>query len=173
MSEAAPGWAPMKVRFLARNRLIAALTRGTVIVEAASRSGALSTANWASRLNRVLMGVPGPVTSAPSQGVHQLLRTGAASLVTGAADVLELVGASGTHLLEEPRGPERRRDRLPAMSQHVLDAVPLSRGASTDSIARVAGLGLVEVGSCLERLRADGFVDSTDSGWRLAALAHA
>src|SRR4029078_13034542 len=78
VSELAPGCAPTRLRFLARNRVIAALTRGTVVVEAAVRSGALNTANWANRLHRTVMGVPGPVTSAPSQGVHQLIRTGAA-----------------------------------------------------------------------------------------------
>ena len=59
-----------------RNRLIAALTRGTVVVEAAARSGALNTANWAQRLNRFVMGVPGPVTSACSVGIHHLINRG-------------------------------------------------------------------------------------------------
>ncbi|WP_278259284.1 DNA-processing protein DprA [Nocardioides convexus] len=71
VSEAPPGAAPFRMRFLARNRLIAALGRGTVVVEAALRSGALNTSTWAERLNRVVMGVPGPLTSAASQGVHQ------------------------------------------------------------------------------------------------------
>ena len=73
-----PAGCPTKVRFLSRNRLIAALTSGTVVVEAAVRSGALNTATWAEGLKRVVMGVPGPVDSAPSAGVHQLLRSGAA-----------------------------------------------------------------------------------------------
>ncbi len=104
VSELPPGCAPTRLRFLSRNRLIAALTRGTVVVEAAIRSGALNTANWATKLHRPLMGVPGPVTSAPSQGVHQLIRTGAATLVTTGAEVLELVGVAGDHLVEPPRG---------------------------------------------------------------------
>lgn len=172
VSELPPGSAPTRLRFLARNRLIAALTRGTVVVEAAVRSGALNTANWAGRLNRVLMGVPGPVTSAPSQGVHQLVRTGAATLVTSGEDVLELIGVSGAHLVEEPRGPVRQRDRLSLRQQQVLDAVPVASGARSDSIARAAGLGLVEVRSGLVRLHALGLVDEGPDGWRLAALAH-
>ena len=79
VAEVPPGCAISRGRFLSRNRLIAALTKGTVVVEAAARSGALNTASWATRLNRLLMGVPGPVTSAQSQGVHELIRTGAAS----------------------------------------------------------------------------------------------
>ena len=70
VSETPPGGTPQRIRFLARNRVIAALCTGTVVVEAAIRSGALNTANWTERLSRVLMGVPGPVTSAASQGVH-------------------------------------------------------------------------------------------------------
>ena len=171
VSELAPGCAPTRLRFLARNRLIAGLTRGTVVVEAAVRSGALNTANWASRLNRAVLGVPGPVTSAPSQGVHQLIRSGAATLVTSGAEVLEVVGVAGEHLVEEPRGPSRPRDRLSHRDQQVLDAVPVSSGAQADSIARTAGVGLVEVRGALTRLGQRGLVQQTARGWRLAALA--
>ena len=141
VSELAPGCAPMRVRFLSRNRVIAALSRGTVVVEAAVRSGALNTASWTSRLNRPLMGVPGPVTSAPSEGVHQLIRSGAATLVTRADDVLELTGLMGEHLVEVARAPTTARDRLTPRQQRVLEAVPVVRSAPADSIARTAGLG--------------------------------
>lgn len=172
VSETPPGGAPMRIRFLARNRLIAALTVGTVVVEAAVRSGALNTANWAGRLNRVLMGVPGPVTSASSQGVHQLVRSGAATLVTTGADVLEEIGAPGEHLVPEPRGAERRRDRLTHRQARVLDAVPVVSGARVDSIARTAGLGLREVQGALTKLAALEMVRHDGDGWRLAAPAH-
>ena len=172
VSEVAIGCSPTRLRFLARNRLIAALGRGTVVVEAAVRSGALNTANWAGRLNRTVLGVPGPVTSAPSQGVHQLIRTGAATLVTSGAEVLEMVGGAGEHLVEEPRARSRPRDRLSWRDQQVLDAVPVSTGARADSIARTAGLGLLEVRSALTRLQRSGLVVAGEAGWRLAALAH-
>jgi DNA processing protein len=172
VSEVPIGCSPTRLRFLARNRLIAALSRGTVVVEAAVRSGALNTANWAGRLNRTVLGVPGPVTSAPSQGVHQLIRTGAATLVTSGAEVLEMVGGAGEHLVEEPRARTRPRDRLSWRDQQVLDAVPVSTGARADSIARTAGLGLLEVRSALTRLQRAGLVVSGEAGWRLAALAH-
>lgn len=171
MSEAPPGCAPTRVRFLARNRLIAALAQGTVVVEAAARSGALNTANWTVRLNRLLLGVPGPVTSAQSEGVHHLLRQGAASLVTSGADVLELVGRAGEHLLEEPRGPATPRDRLSVRHRQVLDAVPVSQGAGSDSVARAAGLGVLEVRTALSHLEGLGLVEWGDDGWRLASLA--
>jgi len=171
-AEVAIGCSPTRLRFLARNRLIAALGRGTVVVEAAVRSGALNTANWAGRLNRTVLGVPGPVTSAPSQGVHQLIRTGAATLVTSGAEVLEMVGGAGEHLVEEPRARSRPRDRLSWRDQQVLDAVPVSTGARADSIARTAGLGLLEVRASLTRLQRSGLVVAGEAGWRLAALAH-
>lgn len=171
VSELAPGCAPTRIRFLARNRLIAALTKGTVIVEAAVRSGALNTANWADRLSRRVMGVPGPVTSAPSAGVHQLLRTGAAGLVTSGDDVLELVGVSGDHLVTELRDVERRRDRLPRRDAQVLDAVPVTRPAEPDSIARTAGVRLVDVQAALVRLERQDFVIRTGGGWVLGAAA--
>jgi DNA processing protein len=172
VSEVPPGCAPTRGRFLSRNRLIAALTRGTVVVEAAARSGALNTASWAGRLNRHLMGVPGPVTSAQSQGVHQLIRTGAASLVTAADEVLEIVGEAGTHLATPPRGPSRRRDRLPPRDARVLDAVPLARPAAVDSIAATAGMALLDVQAALRRLTKDGLVELVSQGWRLTPAAN-
>jgi DNA processing protein len=168
VSELAPGCAPTRLRFLARNRLIAALTKGTVVVEAAVRSGALNTASWAARLNRPLMGVPGPVTSAPSEGVHQLIRSGAATLVTRADDVLELTGSMGEHLPEPVRAPTTPRDRLGRAQQQVLEAVPLVSPASSESIARTAGLGLAQVRSTLDGLVQRGLVERLPTGWRLA-----
>ena len=153
VSELPPGCAPTRVRFLSRNRLIAAMTAGTVVVEAAVRSGALNTANWATRLNRVLMAVPGPVTSAPSEGTHELVRTGAAGLVTRAEHVLELVSPSGTHVTRQPRAEERPRDRLSRTEARVLEAVPLARPATVASIARTAGLATGTVLDALLALR--------------------
>jgi DNA processing protein len=91
--------------------------------------------------------------------------------VTSGAEVLEMIGSSGEHLVEEPRGAVRPRDRLSVRHQQVLDAVPVSAGARADSIARTAGLGLLEVRSTLTRLAGHGLVEHTEDGWRLAALA--
>ena len=172
VSETVPGGAAMRVRFLTRNRLIAALTGGTVVVEAALRSGALNTANWAGRLNRQVMGVPGPVTSAASAGVHQLIRTGAATLVTSGAEVLEVTGAAGEHLLATPRGRDRPRDALTDRQRLVLDAVPVARGATSASIARLVGVSADQTHASLLELEIRGMVEAGEDGWRLAALAH-
>ncbi len=167
VSEAPPGSAPFRIRFLARNRIIAALARGTVVVEAAVRSGALNTASWSDRLHRTVMGVPGSVFSAPSEGVHELLRCGAASLVTHGGDVLELLGEPGEHLIDVPRAPEHPRDLLTVRARQVLDAVPAARAAPVASIALVAGLAPEEVESLLQALVVDGHVEQTPAGWRL------
>ncbi len=170
-SEVPPGAAPTKLRFLSRNRMIAAVSLGTVVVEAAVRSGALNTANWAGLMSRVVMGVPGPVTSAPSEGVHELIRTRGAALVTRGSDVLELVSVSGESALPPRRAPDRPRDRLSEVELRVLDAVPVSSAAPRESIARTAGLAEPTVGQMLERLVAAGFVETSGQGWRLAADA--
>jgi DNA processing protein len=88
VAEAPPGAGPTRTRFLARNRIVAGLAEGTVVVEGALRSGALNTAHWSTNLHRSLMGVPGPVTSAASAGVNQLIRLGQASMVATAQDVI-------------------------------------------------------------------------------------
>lgn len=90
--EVAPGAAPTKHRFLSRNRLIAATTAATVVVEAGWRSGSLNTAGHAAALGRSLGAVPGPVTSAASAGCHRLIREFDAQIVTSADDAYELLG---------------------------------------------------------------------------------
>lgn len=172
VSELAPGCAPSRVRFLARNRLIAALSQGTVVVEAAVRSGALNTANWAGRLNRVVMGVPGPVTSAPSEGVHELIRTGAAQLVTRGEHVLELLGPAGSFLSPRPTAPSTAWDRLPLHEQRVLEAVPLVASAPTTSVARTAGVSVAAATTSLIRLREAGWVSAAEGRWRRADRLH-
>ncbi|NEA77469.1 DNA-processing protein DprA, partial [Streptomyces sp. SID13588] len=122
LGELPPGEHPTPSRFVTRSRVIAALTRGTVVVEAALRSGALVTARAAERLGRPVMGVPGPATSGLSAGVHELLR-GQAHLVTDAAEIVELVGEIG-ELAPEKRGPLVPRDLLSPEAASVLAAMP-------------------------------------------------
>lgn len=94
ISEWPPGQRPSRQRFLMRNRIIAALGRGTVVVEAAEHSGTMSSARYAEELGRPLMAVPGPVTSATSAGCHALTRAGRAICVTSAADITACLAQS-------------------------------------------------------------------------------
>lgn len=168
VSEIPLGGAPMRVRFLARNRLIAALAGGTVVVEAALRSGALNTANWAAGLGRPLMGVPGPVTSVASEGVHEMIRFRDAALVTRADEVLEVVSAAGQHALPFRRATADAREQLSIEARQVLDAVPVQHPAETSSVARTAGLRASRVKELLLELHGAGHVACRDGLWRLA-----
>jgi DNA processing protein len=167
VSEVPPGSAPHRTRFLVRNRVIAALTRGTVVVEAALRSGSLSTAHEAERLGRPVLGVPGPVTSEQSRGVHRALRQGAL-LVTSAAEVVEAVGGIGVDLAPEPSGRVDPRDALDPLAARVLDAVPVRRAVTLDSVARTAGVTPAETAAALGLLELAGFVRLGPEGWALA-----
>ncbi|WP_454300803.1 DNA-processing protein DprA [Salana multivorans] len=93
-SEMPPGATPTKWRFLARNRILGALSGATVVVEAGYRSGSLNVAARAAELGRPVGAVPGPVTSAASAGTHRLLHEGIAALVTDAADITALFGSA-------------------------------------------------------------------------------
>ncbi|NLE70557.1 MAG: DNA-protecting protein DprA [Actinomycetales bacterium] len=163
VSEVPPGSAPAKVRFLQRNRLIAAVTTATVVVEAAWRSGALSTARRAAELLRPVGAVPGPVTSAMSAGCHRLLREGSAVCVTDAAEVLELVGPTPA---PEPATVPRPGDDLDPVERRTLDALPVRRAVPEDVLARTAGLALPEVRAALGRLELVGLARREGGAWR-------
>ncbi|MFD8738563.1 DNA-processing protein DprA [Streptomyces sp. NPDC059618] len=169
VGELPPGEHPTPSRFVLRNRVIAALTRGTVVVEAAYRSGALVTARAAQRLGRFTMGVPGPATSALSAGVHELLR-GEAVLVSDAADVAELVGDMG-ELAPDRRGPVLPRDLLEPGAGRVLAALPARDPAGAEEIARRAATSTDDAVGRLYELRALGFVERHGDGWKLTRQA--
>ncbi|MFH9552298.1 DNA-processing protein DprA [Streptomyces sp. NPDC051445] len=169
IGELPPGDHPTPSRFILRNRLIAALTRGTVVVEAAYRSGSLVTARAAQRLGRHTMGVPGPATSGLSAGVHELLR-GEAVLVTDAAEVVELVGDMG-ELAPDRRGPALPRDLLEPAARRVLAALPARRPAAVDEVAREARTTPDDAVARLYELRALGYVERHGDGWKLTRQA--
>ena len=91
VSEVLPGMHPIPSRFLTRNRIIAALSQATLVVEAAFRSGSLRTARDAAELMRPVMAIPGPISAPTSEGCHRLIGERAAELVTSVADAFELV----------------------------------------------------------------------------------
>ncbi|CAL9437443.1 hypothetical protein SUDANB121_02189 [Nocardiopsis dassonvillei] len=163
VSERPVGARPGAKDFLVRNRLIAALTPGTVVVEAGRRSGALNTAAHAVELHRVLMAVPGPVTSAMSVGCHLLLRDRQAACVTCADDVLDQIGPLGG----VPPGPVRLSAELAPESARVLAAVPRSGGGPA-VIARACGRDLESTMRALGLLAAAGLVERCPAGWRPA-----
>jgi DNA processing protein len=174
VSESPPGYAAQARRFLVRNRLIAALSWGTVVVEAAARSGAMATANRARRLGRQVMVVPGPVTSAMSVGCHELLRARPdeqrerAVLVASTAHVLDAIGRIGDDLAEPAPRPTSPRDGLSDVALRVLDACPVRVGVGPDRLAAIAGCDVLDVLRVLPALELADLVQWTGTGWRLA-----
>lgn len=168
VSEWPPGCSPMRHRFLTRNRVIAALAHGTVVVEAAARSGALRTARDAMALGRPLMAVPGPVTSAMSVGCHELIRNDGAVCVTRMEEVVEVVGRMGEDLAAPRPGLFDPRDALSAEIRRVLDAVPKRQPATTSAIARSSGLPESTVRPALGALVAAALVEAGAGRYRLA-----
>ncbi|MGW1955567.1 DNA-processing protein DprA [Streptomyces sp. NPDC001920] len=169
IGELPPGDHPTPSRFIVRNRVIAALTRGTVVVEAAHRSGSLATARAAQRLGRHTMAVPGPATSGLSAGAHELLRADAV-LVTDAAEIVELVGDMG-ELAPERRGPVLPRDLLEPGARRVLSALPARQAARADEVARGARTSEDDAVARLYELRSLGYVERHGDGWKLTRQA--
>lgn len=164
VSEWPVGRTPRNPDFLVRNRLIAALTPGTVVVEAGKRSGALNTATHATELHRVLMAVPGPVTSPMSVGCHRLFREGRASCVTHADEVVELIVPMGETEPAET-GPLVVPADLDQGTAKVLAAVT-SHGAGTAVVTANSTGDLESTIRALGMLAAAGLVERCEAGWR-------
>jgi DNA processing protein len=171
LSEAAPGASPERRRFLTRNRIIAACSRGTVVVEAATRSGATTTASWADQLGRVLMAVPGPITSAVSTGSNELLRSRHAIPVTRVAEVIEAIGRLGCDLAAPRPREQRPGDGLEESLAVVLEAMPARGVVSAAALGRQCGQPEAEVLPALGRLSALGLVERVPGGWRTTRAA--
>ncbi|WP_061960442.1 DNA-processing protein DprA [Demequina flava] len=165
VSEAPPGFAPHRSRFLLRNRLISTAA-ATVVVEAAYRSGALSTARHATAIARPVAAVPGPVTSASSGGCHALVRDQEAVLVTKASEVLELVEPL-EQALELDLNLGTRDDRVNFAHPHdraVFDVLG-RRGALVEEVVVGAGLSAGEALAALGRMELSGTVQMRGSRW--------
>jgi DNA processing protein len=169
VSEVAPGGAPMRSRFLVRNRLIATMSTGTVVVEAGLRSGSLNTARQAADHGRPVGAVPGPVTSMSSAGCHQAVRDGYALVVTDVAEVMDLVGAMGVDAARRPAGPTRPEDSLGATDRAVFAALPVRAPVEAGDLARHAGVTAVEAAAGLGRLELIGLARRRDGGWMKTA----
>jgi len=168
ISERPPGMAPHRQRFLSRNRLIAALGSATLLVEAARRSGALNTARYTRELGHPLLVVPGPITSAMSQGCHALMQreSDPANLVTSVAEVLAYCGPMSA----EPDGVGGAvsvYDALDPIMQAVLDGFPSQATVNDRELAALSGHPLLAVRSALPVLVDAGLISHDLDGYRL------
>ncbi|MDO5511459.1 DNA-processing protein DprA [Corynebacterium sp.] len=170
VSEYPPGTPPQRHRFLTRNRLVAALTSGTVIVEAAWRSGALNTLSWAEGLGRVTMAVPGPITGAGSLGCHERIKEGRAQLVTGSDDIRSLLGAVGALDVAEQYELAFAATPVQSLSRNELrafDAIEPA-GSIAQEVAASAGLPLPLTVHLLMDLCKRGVVVREGTTWKRA-----
>lgn len=167
ISEAPCGSAPTKWRFLQRNRLIAALARATVVVEAGHRSGALSTANHALDMGRPVGAVPGAITSAASTGCHRIIRDGFAVCVTSVTEIMQLA-FEGDGVLELPADDEAESSSGDdPVHTRVLDALRPRRGQTALDIARAVGESESRVRAVLGLLSLDDrALCGDDALWR-------
>ena len=172
MSEVSVGNTPTRWRFLERNRLIAALARHTIVVEARWRSGALNTARHAMEIGRTLWAVPGQINSPNSVGTNRLLRDGLAQTLTEAADILEYDAAAGFEL-----GTEHESEWDRATSSSALDELTERQGRvwddlsprsyrGVDEIAAALGLSARDVMADLFHLGRCGLAESSGTSWR-------
>lgn len=174
LTELPPGSVPSRVRFLRRNRLIAALTKVTVVVEAAWRSGTLSTANHAFEIGRAVGAVPGPVTSAQSAGCHRLLKESAAQCVTDAQDIIELAGfnvrsqGTGTELARqgELEFGDRLTDSLNPIEKLVFDVLSPRTLRTLDEVATRSGVTMGEAMAAVAQLESRKVIERVGYKWR-------
>ena len=182
LSELPCGSAPTKWRFLQRNRLIAAVSLATVVVEAGIRSGSLNTAAHAASIGRPIGAVPGPVTSMASAGCHRLLREFDAVCVTSAEEVVELVADVPRHIpvleLENRSAGVVTRGRdggaaqsadhahRPAEQLRVMDALSRRSARATDDIARRCGVSVAAAQAALGALGLEGVAEEVNGGWK-------
>lgn len=169
LSEVPPGTHPIKAAFLARNRLIAALSAGVVIVEAAARSGARNTVSWANDLGRVVMAVPGPVTSSMSASPNRLIRDAAAVLVSSSAEVLSLLGPLSPQDELPLQGPDSSFDKLAPELRQLREAFRPREELGVSELSARTGLAVVDCLAGVDELVEGGWLEEVagSPAWRL------
>jgi len=149
LSELAPDDAAHRGSFPKRNRIIAALARVTIVVEAGAKSGALITAGHALEMSRTLAAVPGPIDVPQAQGSNELLRDGA-TMLTSMADALALLGLTAPIRLEEiPEGTDERTI-WKALDRGGLDLESLAARASLPAHVTLAAVTALEMRGLVE-----------------------
>lgn len=166
VSEYPPGVRPARYRFLTRNRLVAALSGATVVVEAGVRSGAANTAAWARALGRPVGAVPGPITSVASAGTHVEIAERGAQLVTCAQDVVALAGRLGEFAPESNR-PVSVVDGLGEDEKRVYESLPGRGGATVQKLVRESGLSTERVRGALAILELEQLVVDVAGDWKI------
>jgi DNA processing protein len=174
ISESPPREPAKKRRFLARNRILAGLTKATCVIEATDRSGTSSTAREALNMNRIVAGVPGSIHSPTSLGVNRLLKHKDVHVVTSSADLQELV--SGFNPLKKSLvcktggGEDSRRAHdwreLSETDYEIWELLPKRVGIGIDVLSQKTGRSRLNLLARLSELHLTGFVENTEGNWR-------
>ena len=157
ISEMPPGVSPSRWRFLQRNRLIAALGKSTLVIEAGFRSGTINTAGHANELDRPVGAIPGRVDSVRSAGCHRLIREGRAELIATPSHLLELMGFDSDNGLPQNLQNSYETRVLDALGETVLPV---------EMVAKVSGMTMADTGSTLIRLSRANLVHRISEGWQ-------
>jgi len=165
VSEFPPGTPPRRENFPQRNRLISGMSLGTLVVEAAQKSGSLITARLASEQGREIFAIPGSIHNPLARGCHQLIRQGA-KLVENAADIVDELGPLVAHLADLP---DETETISPPVSEHdpdyemLLDAMGFDP-VSADELVSCCGLTIGQVSSMLLILELEGKIEAQAGG---------
>lgn len=174
VSESPPREPAHKRRFLARNRILAGLTKATCVIEATDRSGTSSTAREALNMNRIVAGVPGSIHSPTSFGVNTLLKHKDVHVVTSSADLQELVSgfnpreklAGGNMVGGQRIGEGADWRELSESDYEIWESLPKRGGLSIDMLCQKTGRSRLDILARLSELHLTGFVKSSDGVWR-------
>lgn len=188
VSEVPLGEPVRRQRFLSRNRIIAAIGRATVVVEAAERSGTTATARAAATMLRPVLAVPGPISSPLSAGCHRMVQDGTAMLASDVVDVVAAIDLTASfpagqaaRAAEDPPGMALHgaagdglgtasRDRLADREARLLDALPARAWADLAELIRSSGMAARDVLAGTSLLVAGGWLQEGERGWRRARV---
>lgn len=176
ITEYSPGMAPERHRFLTRNRLVAGLTQATLVIEAAYRSGALSTLRWAQYYHRGTLAVPGPITTAGSVGTNLAIYKGEATMVLNATYVHEAIRLENGLEAEQELADDNKATPLQLLTRtemRIYDASPKHHreGLAAEEIARAAALSLQVTVNVLIELQGKGLIQRDGQLWRRSETA--
>lgn len=167
ITEMPPGMRPNRYRFLHRNRLIAALSKVSIVVEARYRSGALNTAHHAHDLDRTVGAVPGPINVPSSAGCHRLIKDTPTLLIDAPSDLERLYEpCAETIPSEHASGQVRGYDMLTMEEMLVYEALPLRGGRNLEQLCSMTGLSVPRITGILTKLSRHKLVESNPNGWQ-------
>lgn len=161
----APHVKPSKGTFIARNGIVAGMTLGTLVIEAAARSGSFITARLAGEYGREVMVISGSIFNKYAEGTKKLVNQGA-KLIIDVNDILEEVGASERRVVKGVRGESSQNQSLTGVKKEILECLAMGIIGSNDISAKLKK-SIVEINSHLGELELDGVIVQNGVFWEV------